>query len=448
MENLTEAIKPTRVRFRMLGLIFVCVVINYMDRTNISVAATAITGDLKLTSVQLGILFSAFGWTYAALQIPGGILVDRFSARVLYSFCLISWSLMTLFQGVVKGFAGLFGLRLAIGVFEAPSYPINNRVVTSWFPDNERATAIAVYTCGQFLGLALITPVLVVIQNYLGWRGLFIVTGVIGILWGLVWYRFYRYPTEHTKANEAELDYIEKGGGIINTQSQKAKQKSQKFEWQNLKKVFSYRKLWGIYIGQFAVNSTLWFFLTWFPTYLVKYRGLNFLKSGFLASAPFLAAFAGLLTSGFLSDYLLKRGVSANVARKAPVIFGLLLSASIVGANYVDSTAWIVFFMALAFFGNGFATITWVFVSTLAPKNLIGLTGGVFNFIGNLASVVIPIVIGYLARNGNFEPALFFIGGVTIIGACSYIFVVGKVERIKDDSEILEEQLLDSSTQS
>ena len=436
-----QAVKPTRIRFRILALIFVCVVINYMDRTNISVAATAITDDLQLTPVQLGILFSAFGWTYAALQIPGGILVDRFAPRVLYAFCLITWSVMTLLQGAAKGFAALFGLRLAIGVFEAPSYPINNRVVTSWFPDNERATAIAVYTCGQFLGLALITPVLVAIQHYLGWRGLFVVTGLMGIVWGLVWYRFYRNPTEHKAVNKAELDHIETGGGLINMHATAPGKEKPKFEWSNLKKVFIYRKLWGVYIGQFAVNTTLWFFLTWFPTYLVKYRGLDFLKSGFLASAPFLAAFAGLLTSGLLSDYLLKKGVSANIARKAPVIFGLLLSASIIGANYVDSTAWIIFFMALAFFGNGFATITWVFVSTLAPKNLIGLTGGVFNFIGNLASVVIPIVIGYLARDGNFEPALFFIGTITVIGACSYIFIVGKIERIKEKETIAVEKL-------
>ena len=436
------ATRPTRIRFRILALIFVCVVINYMDRTNISVAATAITDDLELTSVQLGILFSAFGWTYAALQIPGGILVDRFVPRVLYAFCLITWSVMTLLQGTARGFAALFGLRLAIGVFEAPSYPINNRVVTSWFPDNERATAIAVYTCGQFLGLALITPVLVALQHYLGWRGLFIVTGLAGIIWGLVWYRFYRNPTEHKAVNEAELEHIETGGGLIHMYGTTTPGKEKpKFEWHNLKKVFMYRKLWGIYIGQFAVNTTLWFFLTWFPTYLVKYRGLDFLKSGFLASAPFLAAFAGLLTSGLLSDYLLKKGVSANIARKAPVIFGLLLSASIIGANYVDSTGWIIFFMALAFFGNGFATITWVFVSTLAPKNLIGLTGGVFNFIGNLASVVIPIVIGYLARGGNFEPALIFIGTITIIGACSYIFIVGKIERIQEKEKVRVEKI-------
>jgi ACS family D-galactonate transporter-like MFS transporter len=342
---------------------------------------------------------------------------------------------MTLLQGVARGFSVLFGLRLAIGVFEAPAYPINNRIVTSWFPDNERAGAIAVYTSGQFLGIATITPILALIQHYLGWRGLFIATGLTGIIWGGIWYWFYRDPTQHPKANEAELDYIERGGGLINRQSATTVAKS-KFEWHNLKKVFMYRKLWGVYIGQFAVNSTLWFFLTWFPTYLVKYRGLNFLKSGFLASAPFLAAFAGLLTSGFLSDYLLRKGVSINIARKAPVIFGLLLSASIIGANYVDSTAWIIFFMALAFFGNGFATITWVFVSTMAPKSLIGLTGGVFNFIGNLASVVVPVVIGYLARGGSFEPALLFITTITLTGACSYIFIVGKIERIKEEEDI------------
>jgi MFS transporter, ACS family, D-galactonate transporter len=434
MEDATHQ-RPTRIRFRILALLFVSVVINYMDRTNISVAATAITDDLHLTPVQLGILFSAFGWTYAALQIPGGMLVDRFAPRMLYAVCLISWSAMTLLQGVVKGFTGLLGLRLAIGIFEAPSYPINNRVVTGWFPDHERATAIAVYTCGQFLGLAFVTPILAAIQVYFGWRGLFIITGLVGIAWGLVWYVFYRNPKEHPEVNNEELKYIEKGGGLIYGLSP-TKIDKRRIQWRDLKKVFAYRKLWGIYIGQFALNSTLWFFLTWFPTYLVKYRGLDFLKSGFLASAPFLAAFAGLLTSGILSDYLLRKGISANIARKAPVIFGLLLAASIVGANYVESTSWVIFFMALAFFGNGFATITWVFVSTLAPKSLIGLTGGVFNFIGNLASVVIPVVIGYLAKDGDFRPALLFIGVTTIIGACSYLFVVGKIERIEEEFEV------------
>ncbi len=437
MEKPTIAEQPTRVRLRILAFLFINVVINYMDRINLSVAATAITDDLHLNPVQLGLLFSAFGWTYAALQIPGGILVDRIIPRILYSVSLISWSLVTLCLGLVKGFTGLLGFRLAVGIFEAPAYPINNRIVTSWFPNQERASAIAVYTSGQFLGIALITPALTAFLYFVNWRGLFILTGVVGILWGLLWYRLYRDPADHSKVNRSELDHIENGGGLINRQVTNTPSLKSKFEWKNLQKVFMYRKLWGIYIGQFAINSTLWFFLTWFPTYLVKYRQLNFLTSGFLASAPFLAAFAGLITSGFLSDYLIRKGVSINIARKAPVIFGLLLSASIIGANYVSSPVLIIFFMALAFFGNGFATITWVFVSTLAPKHLIGLTGGVFNFIGNLASIVVPLVIGLLVNGGNFKPALIFIGIITIAGACSYIFLVGKIERINVEDKML-----------
>jgi ACS family D-galactonate transporter-like MFS transporter len=421
--------KPTRVRFKVLAFIFVSVVINYMDRSNISVAATAIGKDLELTSVQLGLIFSAFGWAYAALQIPGGVMVDRFGARLTYAFSLITWSLVTLLQGFTKGFVGLFGLRLATGAFEAPAFPTNNKVVTSWFPNQERASAIAFYTSGQFAGLAFLTPALVTIQHFLGWRGLFITTGAIGILWGIIWYIFYRDPTQHKKANKAELEYIKEGGGLVTPASEKGEKA--KFEWGNLKEVFIHRKLWGIYLGQFAVNSTLWFFLTWFPTYLVEYRGLDFLKSGFLASAPFLAAFVGVLLSGFLSDFLVKKGVSLGIARKTPIIVGLLLSTSIVGANYVDNTSLIIMFMAIAFFGNGLASITWVFVSTLAPKQLVGLTGGVFNFIGGLASIVVPIVIGFLAQGGSFAPALVFIAIVALLGALSYIFLVGKVERIK-----------------
>jgi ACS family D-galactonate transporter-like MFS transporter len=436
MKNVTGNVKPSRIRFRILAFVFVSVVLNYMDRSNISVAAAAISNELQLTSVQLGVIFSAFGWTYAALQIPGGILVDRFGPRLLYALSLIFWSAATLLQGVAKGFTGLLGLRMAIGAFEAPAYPANNRIVTSWFPDHERASAIAVYTSGQFLGLAFLTPALAAIEHIAGWRGLFIITGLIGIVWGIVWYFIYYDPAEHPAINKAELDYIEKGGGLVRSQTEKGFAHTSKFSWKNLQEVFSHRKLWGIYIGQFAVNSTLWFFLTWFPTYLVKYRGLNLLTSGLLASFPFLAAFAGLLLSGFLSDFLIKKGVSVGIARKSPVIAGLLLSVSIIGANYVNSTPLIIFFMTIAFFGNGFASITWIFVSTLAPKHLIGLTGGVFNFIGGLASIVVPIVIGFLARGGSFTFALISIGLLAFIGACSYIFLVGKVERIKTQDEL------------
>lgn len=433
-QAISSSTKRTGMRYSMLALVFVNVVINYLDRTNLAVAASALSKDLQLSSVQLGLIFSAFGWTYAFLQIPGGLIADRFAPRVLYAFCLITWSLSTVFQGFARGFASLFALRLATGAFEAPSYPINNRIVTSWFPDHERASAIAMYVSGQFIGLAFLTPVLVTLQVYVGWKGLFVTTGLVGLVWGVVWYLFYRDPLDHPTVNQAELDYIEQGGGIIRRdlpgRTGGPSAKPSVWRWANFKQVLSSRTLWGVYIGQFAVNATLWFFLTWFPKYLVDYRGMGFIKSGYLASIPFMAACAGLLLSGFLSDRLVRTGTSVSVARKTPIIVGLLLSVSIVGANYTNDTALIIFFLALAFFGSGMALISWVFVSILSPKHLIGLTGGVFNFMGNLASIVVPIVIGYLARGGDFKPALVFIGTLGFIGACSYIFLVGKIERV------------------
>ncbi|MFY4776936.1 MFS transporter [Metabacillus sp. RGM 3146] len=420
---------PTRARYGILSLVFINVIINYMDRSNISVAASAMGKDLALNSVQLGLLFSAFGWAYSFLQIPGGWMVDRFGPRVMYTISLCTWSLVTLFQGFSRGFFSLFGLRLATGAFEAPAFPANNRIVTSWFPDKERASAIAMYTSGQFVGLAFLTPVLTTIQAYVSWRGLFIITGAVGIIWSVVWYLVYRDPKQSKKASKEELAYIAEGGGLIDPKENQ-KQDKQKLQWKDLKETLSHRKLWGIYLGQFAVNSTLWFFLTWFPTYLVQYRGLDFIKTGFLASLPFLAAFIGVLISGFVSDYMVKRGVTMGVARKTPIIIGLLLSIAIIGANYVDNTALIIVFMTIAFFGNGLASITWSLVSQLAPKHLVGLTGGVFNFIGSLASIIVPIVIGYLAKGGNFAPALVFIAVLAFLGALSYILLVGKVERI------------------
>ena len=419
----------TRVRYSILAAIFINVVINYMDRSNISVAGIMISKELSLDSVSMGYVFSAFGWTYAFLQIPGSILADRFGVRRLYTVTLILWSLTTIGLGFAKGFIALMFLRILIGALEAPSYPMNNKIVTSWFPEKERASAIGTYTSGQFLGLAFLTPLLTYIQQYAGWRGLFYITGIIGVIWGIIWYFFYRTPVQHKRINEAELDYIEKGGGLFNRKKNSGED-IEKFKWENLRIVLSQKKLWGVYFGQFCLGATATFFLTWFPKYLVEFRKMDFIKSGMYASIPFLCAFLGVLFSGFLSDYLVKRKVAVGVARKAPIIIGLFLAVSIIRANYETEPGWVIFYMSLAFFGNGLASITWIFISLLAPKNLVGLTGGTFNFIGNLAGIVIPIVIGHLVKGGDFSPALVFIGCLAFAGAMSYIFLVGKIERI------------------
>lgn len=408
--------QDSKKRYGILSMVFVSVVVNYLDRSNLSVAAAALSSDLGFTTVQMGLIFSAFGWTYASLQIPGGILVDKIKARVLYPILLVLWSVATLLQGLVSSLQVLIGLRASIGVFEAPSFPMNNAIVTRWFPENERASAIAVYTSGQYMGLAFLTPILVFVQDQLGWRGLFISSGLVGIAYAIIWYLFYRDP-KHTEPSD-----------LSDVSEEKVESK---FQWQDLSFAFSHRKLWGIYIGQFCLGSTFIFFLTWFPTYLVEQRGIEFAKSGILASIPFLGAFIGVLISGFISDWMSKKGISKEVARKAPVLSGLLLSSVIVLANYTESTALTIAYLTIAFFGTGFASIAWVFVSLISPKEKVGLIGGVFNLMGGLSAVIIPFLVGLLAQGGNFEPALALIGGIAMVGFLSYTFLVGKVERIK-----------------
>lgn len=421
----------SRARFLIMMMLFITVVINYMDRANLSVAAPAIANEFGLSTGQQGLILSAFGWTYAAMQIPGGWLVDRVRPRVLYPLCLILWSLATILMGMAGSFVALFVLRLAVGSFEAPAYPINNKVATSWFPEKERATAIGFYTSGQFIGLAMLTPLLIWLQHTFSWHWVFITTGLVGVIWGAIWYIFYRTPREHRLANEAEVQYIREGGGLVDLEKS-GTQTSQKLSWTNLGVVLGRRKLWGIYLGQFCLTSTLWFFLTWFPTYLVDYRGMDYVKTGFLASLPFVAALVGVLLSGVFSDILVRRGATLGMARKLPIITGLLLSMAMIGANFTDNTGWVITFMSLAFFGNGLASITWSLVSALAPVRLIGLTGGMFNFIGNLSSIATPIVIGLLITKTSFAPAFVYMTVIAAVGVLSYILLVGKVERVQE----------------
>ncbi len=428
-----SAFISSRQRLVVLSLIFGCVLVNYMDRANIAIAGPLLREELGLSRTELGLVFSAFGWTYCLLQVPGGILVDLLPVRRLYSILIFLWSAVTCIQGLFNSVLALVGCRMAVGVLEAPSYPANNRIVTSWFPSHERASAISVYTSGQFLGLAAMTPVLFALQAWIGWRGLFFVTGGLGLLWAVVMYRRYRDPLDHPAVTRSELDYIEKGGGMLNRPEAAAAQAPRrKFAWRDLASAFSYRQLWGVYVGQFCMGAAFQFFLTWFPTYLKEDRGLSLLQTGFWGAVPYLGAFVGVLLAGFVSDWLTRRGWSPSASRKLPVLTGMLLMMVIVGANYTESVPLVIAFMTLAFFGNGLTSIGWVFISLMAPLRQLGLVGGVFNFCGTLSGATIPAVIGWLARDGDFRPALIFIALTSAAGFCSYLFLVGKVERLEE----------------
>jgi ACS family D-galactonate transporter-like MFS transporter len=410
-------------------MLFVIVVLNYLDRSNISIVGPELSRALHLNPVKLGFVLSGFGWTYVALQIPSGWLVDRVHPRFLYCGVLAFWSLATVSLSLASSFVGLLLLRLLVGAFEAPAYPINNRVVTTWFGENERAGAIALYTSGQYVGLGFLVPLLSWIDVTYGWRAVFAFSGVLGVIWSAVWFYFYRDPAEFRGVNQAEIEHIAKHGGIPDL-SQRIHGQRRTLVWPDLKVVLGHRKLWGVYIGQFGINSTQWFFLTWFPSYMVTYRHISFLKSGLLESLPFLGAFVGVLSGGFVSDWMVRCGCTLTRARKVPIIVGMLLSSSIVAANYVNNPLYISGWLTLAFFGCGFGSITWSVVSAIAPEHLIGLTGGVFNFIGNLSAIVVPLAIGFLVRGSNFTLPLIGVSGLALLGALSYIFLVGTIERV------------------
>jgi MFS transporter, ACS family, D-galactonate transporter len=420
---------PTRARFRVACMLFVTVAINYLDRSNLSVAATDLAHDLRLDPARLGVIFSGFGWAYVLSQVPGGWLVDRIDPRRLYALACMLWSLATLAQGFAATFIALLGFRLLLGVFEAPAFPICNKLVTCWFPEQERAGAIGFYTSGQYIGLAFLTPLLALAQKHLGWRAVFFLTGALGMLWAIFWFTAYRDPKESRRLNDAERNHIRSGGGMVDGTPAQAPHRH--VDRADLVFVLSQRKLWGLYLGQFGLNAVPWFFLTWFPTYLVTTQHVNLLQAGIFTSLPFLAAFFGVLSGGLLSDFLVRRGIPVSLARKGPIVAGMVLSTTMILANYNKDPRWVVFFMAVSFFGNGFASITWVLVSLVAPTRLLGLTGGVFNFVGNLSSIVVPIVVGFMVKYSGFSAALALVAAIALGGALSYIVLVGEIVRIE-----------------
>lgn len=418
--------QPTRARLGILALISAATMLNYLDRSVLGVAKPSLTAELDISPEVMGLIFSAFSWTYALAQVPGGFVLDKFGTRITYGLSLFFWSAATALHGLASGVAGLLGARLALGLAESPCFPANSRVLASWFPQGERARANSVYAVGQYVGLGLLIPVLGWIVANWGWRSLFWLTGGIGVVFSGIWFLFYREPQD-SRANAAELALIEAGGGL-------SMAKSPPFSWALLGRLIRKRQVLGASIGQFCGNSTLVFFLTWFPSYLADERGMDFLKSGWAAALPYLAASVGVLVGGQVSDWLIRRSGSATLGRKLPIIVGLLLTSTMVAANFTDSNDMVIAIMSLAFFGQGMVNLGWTLVTDVAPREAIGVTGGLFSLCANLAGIVTPLVIGFIVgATGSFYGALAYIAVLGLVGAAAYVLIVGPVERVTLD---------------
>ena len=411
----------------MLALVAIATALNYLDRTLLGVAAPAMSKELEIGPEVMGLVFAAFSWSYAIAQVPGGVFLDRFGTRMTYALALVGWSAFTVCQGFVRSSAALILVRLGLGVAEAPCFPANSRVLIAWFPRAERARANSIYSVGMYFGIGFCSPLLFWMATNWGWRALFWIVGGIGIIFGILWYRLYRDPSEHPWVNEAELALIRADGGV----TEKAEPRS--FRWSDVSYLARQRSLIGASIGQFATNSTLVFFLTWFPTYLATERQMDWMKAGVYAMLPFIAASIGVLVGGQLSDRVLRSGRSLTFARKLPVVTGLLLSTVITSAIWLESDAAVIAVMSIAFFGQGMSNLGWTLISELAPAKLAGLTGGLFNLCTNLAGIITPIVIGVtVGRTGSFYLGLVYVGAMAMLGVLSYVFVVNRAERLPD----------------
>ena len=420
--------RPTRVRYVMLFFILLATIVSYVYRTNLGIAAPFMSKELALDKAQMGQIFAAFGLTYAFALIPGGYIADLFGSRLTYAVALVGWSLATMLQGVASSFNALFGARLAIGALEAPAFPANARAVTMWFPMQERGFATSVYIMGQYIGTPLFAGLLLWLAQTTGWRSVFYATGGAGVLLGLCWYFIYQDPLKSKFVNKAELAHIESGGGLVTNKERIP------FDWTAVFRLLKQRQVLAICLGKYCSNTILVFFTTWFLTYLIEERKMTMIKVGFFQALPFLGATAGILIAGYLADFFIRRGVSMSTARKTPLIIGSLLASVIVLVNFVTSDAAVIGILTVAFFAQGIASSSWAAVSEIAPRQYVGLTGGITSLAANLAAISTPMIIGYILQGtGSFYWALNFMAIVCLVGTFSYSFLLGKLHRIEMD---------------
>ncbi|MCU5772621.1 MFS transporter [Erwiniaceae bacterium BAC15a-03b] len=433
--------KKTNIRWHIVIMLFFVTAVNVGDRTTLAIAGKDMSAALGINPSQMGWIFSAFAWAYCLAQIPGGWLLDRFGSKKIYLCSLCLWSVFTLLQGFVQVFDGygaliaLAVLLFLVGLAEAPAMPGNSRFIAAWFPSKERATAAAVFNSAQYFATVIFAPIMGWLTLSMGWESIFIFMGILGLLITFAAAKVIHNPLSHPRVNAAEMDYIRQGGALVDMDQNNAKQQ-RKFKFSQFRQLLSNRMLLGIYLGQYCITVITFFFITWFPLYLAMDKGLDIKTVGFIAAIPAICGFLGGLLGGVISDRILKATKSLSVARKTPIVFGMLLSMTMIFCNYVDSIYLIVFFMALAFLGKGIGALGWAVMSDAAPKEMAGMAGGLFNMCGNISGIIAPVVIGYIVKaTGHFEWALVFVAVHALLAIFSYLVIVGPIKRLELKAE-------------
>jgi len=405
---------PVPMRWRIGSLMFLGIAIVYIDRVNISYAIVPIAQELKIGTTDQALVLSAFAWGYVAFMLPGGWLADRFGAHRVCFWSCVGWSILTLLTAVTHTLTGLCVLRFLLGAAAAPLFPSFAKTVRDIFPLQERGRATALFDAGSYVGIIVTSLLVAAVMVTWGWRTLYLMCAVLGLSWGALWYRSYK-PVTHSSRSTSDVPSSSARLAV---------------PWINL---LTNRKVWGASCGFFCYNYLKSFYLTWLPTYLVAERGMSMLKVGVIGVLPPLAGITGEFFAGFMTDRMLRSGVSVTVARKAPLCVGLVLSSIIMLVGSTESAVVVILLLCVSYASliAGSPSI-WAIPGDIAPNpSMVGFIGGIQNTISNTAGILAPVVTGFLfVRTGSFAIPMMVSGVLTLIGAGSYWWIVGELRPI------------------
>lgn len=406
--------RSIRIRWFLVGLLVLGGVVNYLDRSTLSVANTTIAQEFELDALQMGLLLSAFSWPYAIANLPAGYLVDKLGPKRMFAFAAGAWSLVSMVTAAAGSFGALSAARIALGIAESPFFTSALAVNERWFARSERALPVSLVNTGSQIANAIAPPLLTLLLLTMNWRGMFVVVGAIGIVIAVLWLRIYRDPTLHEHA-------------MIAGDAARARvaASAEKVGWGSL---LTQANTWFMVIGAFGIFYTVWVYLTWLPSYLQTARGFSLAESGGVAALPFLCGIVGVLFGGWLSTRLIRRGMSTVLSRKIPIVGGALLSsAAVLPLAYVDSTPLAIALLSLGYFASQVPIgCLWTLASDIAPPGQVASLGAIQNFGGFIGAAVAPVVTGaILTVTGGDYTLVFLVGGVLLlVGAVSYGFFV------------------------
>jgi len=420
--------KVPRRRWTIALLLGVGVLVNYFDRVNLSVSRDALQASFGISAVMFGYLSSAYNWTYALLQLPSGLLLDRFGVRRVGIIGTMIWSVASFAAAVSTGMGGLFGARFLLGIGEAPTFPANAKAIGYWFPKNERSLATAMFDAAAKFSSAIGIPLLGLLLLHFGWRWNFAATGFISLLYFALFYAIYRNPSDDKLLTDAEREFIAGGGAQPEDRARAAKGAP-------LAYLLRQRKVWGLALGSASYNYTFYLLLTWLPSYLSTALHVDLFQSALYTSVPWLfATFTDLVVGGWLVDTLIQRGWSAVRVRQVVLIGGTTLGLGILGTAQTHSPVTALFWISMSIGGLSAASpVGWSIPSLIAPRESVGTLGGILNFCNQLAGIAAPILTGYIVQSTHsFSGAFIGATAFLLLGIAGYIFLLGRIEPIPD----------------